>query len=123
MPANTLADFFIRASIAGCGLVENLYQAVSMEIAEQLQQVAAASFGFDIVALEDRVANLDHPARLRNQAPYGGAYRIESEIGAAFEIENGGFALEIAGNLVSGCDYYRCGRDWRFHRLQMYEWQ
>ena len=115
MLANTLADFSVRASIAGCGLVENLYQAVGMEVAEQLQQVAAASFGFDVVTLEDRVANLDHPARLRNQAPYGGAYRIESEIGAALEVENCGFALEIAGNLISGCDYYRCGRDLLFH--------
>lgn len=82
-----------------------MYQAVSMEIAEQLQQIAAASFGFDIVEREDRVANLYHPARLRNQAPYGGAHRIESEIGPALEVENGGFAIEVAGNLISGCDY------------------
>jgi hypothetical protein len=67
-----------------------------MEIAEQLQQVAAALVSFDIVEAKERVANLDHPARLRNQAPYGGADGIESEVGPAFEIENGGFALEVA---------------------------
>jgi hypothetical protein len=109
LPANTLADFFVRASIAGYGLVDNLYQTMSVEVAEQLQQVGAASIGFHIIGLENRVANLDHLARLDDQAPDGGPDRIEPEIGPTLEVENGGFAFEVAGNLISGSDYYRCG--------------
>src|SRR5208282_2950675 len=98
--AKNLAIFFIRAPVIRRRLVHDLYQAMRVEFAEQLQQIAAASLGFDVVLLEQCVANLDHSARLHNQAPNRGANRVEPEVGPALEIQNGGFTLEIAGNLV-----------------------
>lgn len=76
-----------------------------VKTAEQLQQVAAASLGFDVVLIEQRVTNLDHSARLSDQAPDDRANRVESKISPALEIENCGLAFEIAGNLILGGDY------------------
>jgi hypothetical protein len=107
--------FFTRVSSTLPRLVEHLYQPVSVELSKQLQQVAAASLGFDVISLEQHVANLDDSARLGDQAPDGGASGVESEIRTALEVQNGSLTLEIAGNLICGCDYSRCRRNCLFH--------
>src|ERR1019366_6738972 len=116
--AKNLAMFFIRAPIIRRRLVQDLYQAMRMEFAKQLQQIAAASLGFDVELIDQCVANLDHSAQLHNQAPNRGANRIESEVGPALEIQNGGLTVEIAGNLVLGCDHDGSRRDCLSHELQ-----
>jgi hypothetical protein len=77
----------------------NVYQTFSLHLAEQSQKILLAALWFDVVLVHQRVAQLADASRLPEQLPYARGHRVHTIIDAIFEVQNGRFVPQGAGNL------------------------
>lgn len=85
-------------------------QACAQELFKQRYQVAVATFGLDIVFLQQNLTNIRNPARCLQQLPNVRSNWVKSIVNAISHIEDGRFGAKTAGDLVL------CHRDNRLLR-------
>jgi hypothetical protein len=84
----------------------NFDEARVSQFPEDTEHIPLTLGRFDAVLGDDGVADSGDGGRSGDQSPDTGPYRIESVICAGLQVEDGGFAAEVAGNLVGGDLHY-----------------
>jgi hypothetical protein len=74
------------------------------EFIEEVAEVALATIGLDVVLGEEGIADLGEGFGGPEEVPDAGADGVEAVVDGGFEVEDGGLAAEVAGDLVGGDD-------------------
>src|SRR3989454_312933 len=96
---------------SGRNLISDLDQALGGQVAEEIEDIALAALGFDVVLAHDHVAEIRHQDRFPYQFPDTHSNLSQAVVHPGSQAENDGFAREIGRNLVPRRDDQGARRD------------
>jgi len=68
-------------------VIENVYKIVLRKLLKELDEIALAAIGVDVVFLEEHVTDLAHRPRRLDEIPDVSANRIQRIVDVAFKVE------------------------------------
>ena len=89
----------------------HLDQPLRLQGVEEFREVPFQALGRDIVLSEQGVADVAERRRRLDERPHPGTDPVQAVVHPAAQVENGGFAGEVARDLVARSDEHGLGRE------------